>query len=109
MTYKITYLPVALKDLEEIIDYITINLKSPDAALDFITAFDESVSILELFPYSRRVYQPIKNLEYEYRLLPVKNYAVFYSVKEQTVEIHRVIYGKKNLSELIAHNPSEDS
>lgn|SRR5690606_15793816 len=109
MTYKVVYLPIALKDLREITDYITVNLNAPDAALDFIIAIEESVSILELFPYSRRVYQPIKQLEHEYRLLPVKNYAIFYTVNEQTVEIHRVIYGKRNLSELIAHNPSEDS
>ena len=109
MTYEVKYLPLAFKDLRAIIDYITINLKSPDAALDLITAIDESVSILELFPYSRRVYQPIKQMENEYRLLPVKNYAIFYTVKEETVEIHRVIYGKRNLSQLISHHPSEDS
>ncbi|MFZ5598240.1 MAG: type II toxin-antitoxin system RelE/ParE family toxin, partial [Bacillota bacterium] len=50
------------------------------------------------FPYSCRVYQPVKPLEHEYRILHVKNYAVFYTVKEQEklVEIFRVIYTKRD-------------
>ncbi|MDI6602216.1 MAG: type II toxin-antitoxin system RelE/ParE family toxin, partial [Thermoanaerobacteraceae bacterium] len=47
------------------------------------------------------VYYPEKSLENEYRVLPVKNYLVFYVVKEQVVEIHRVIYAKMDLSKVI--------
>lgn len=31
-------------------------------------------------------------LEYDYRMLSVENYIVFYVVLESSVEIHRVIY-----------------
>lgn len=109
MTFKVLYLPLALKDLREITDYLTLHLKSPDAALDLIIAIDESASVLELFPYSRRVYHTIGDSQYEYRLLPVKNYAVFYTVQEQVVEIHRVIYGKRDLSKFIKLNSPEGS
>lgn len=99
--YEIRYLPLARKDLTDITTYITDHLKAPNAAMDLLNALDESISRLEQFPYSCKVYQPIRELENEYRLLPVKNYAVFYVVKEKVVEIHRVVYAKMDLTKII--------
>ncbi len=99
--HKIRYLPLARRDLTEIIVYISDHLKSPKAAMDLLNSFDESISKLEQFPYMFRVYQPIKELENEYRLLPVNNYAVFYVVKENIVEIHRIVYAKMDLAKII--------
>ncbi|MDA8226676.1 MAG: hypothetical protein M0T74_03045 [Desulfitobacterium hafniense] len=58
-------------------------------------------SRLKQFPYSCKVFMTIKGLGNEYRLLPVKNYAVFYVVKEQVIEIHRVVYAKMDLAKVI--------
>lgn len=99
--FEIRYLPLARKDLTDATTYISDHLKAPKAAMDLLDALDKSISRLEQFPYSCKVYQPIKVLEDEYRLLPVKNYAVFYVVKEQIVEIHRIIYAKMNLIKVI--------
>ncbi|MEL7633420.1 MULTISPECIES: type II toxin-antitoxin system RelE/ParE family toxin [Sporomusa] len=99
--YEIKYLPLAQKDLADIITYIADHLKAAKAALDLLDTMDKSISRLEQFPYSCKVYQPIKILDGEYRLLPVKNYVVFYVVKEQVVEIHRIVYAKMDLSKLI--------
>lgn len=99
--YEIKYLPLARKDLSDITAYIADHLKAPKAALDLLNALDESISRLEQFPYSCKVYQPIRELENEYRLLPVKNYAIFYVVKEKVVEIHRVVYAKMDLTKII--------
>lgn len=73
--YKLKYLPLALTDLMDITDYIASTLKAPKAAADLLDSLDKSISRLEQFPYSCRGYQPIKSMENEYRLLPVKNYA----------------------------------
>jgi len=43
----------------------------------------------------------LKPIKTEYRVLTVKNYLVFYVVLEETIEIHRIIYRKRNLSQLI--------
>lgn len=99
--FEIRYLPLARQDLTAITTYIADYLKAPKAAIDLLDTLDQSISRLEQFPYSCKVYQPIKALEDEYRLLPVQNYAVFYVVKEQVVEIHRVVYAKMNLSKII--------
>ncbi|AST57123.1 plasmid stabilization protein [Thermoanaerobacterium thermosaccharolyticum] len=91
---------MASKDLSNIVSYIAAELKAPKAAIDLIDALDTSISRLAQFPYSCSVYQPEKSFDNEYRILPVKNYLVFYVVKEQVVEIHRVIYAKMDLSKL---------
>ncbi|BAQ10174.1 plasmid stabilization system [Bacillus sp. OxB-1] len=96
--YEIKYLPIAVDDLRAIADYITDTLKAPEAAMDLMDAIHKAVISIQQFPYSRRVYSPIQSLENEYRLLPVKNYAVFYTVKGQVVEIHRMIYAKRDLT-----------
>ena len=99
--YKLKYLPLAQKDLWNITNYIADNLKAPKAAMDFIDTLDNSISRLQQFPYSCKLYKPQESLETEYRLLPVKNYLVFYVVIENKVEIHRIIYAKINLEKFI--------
>jgi plasmid stabilization system protein ParE len=99
--HDIRYLPLASRDLSNIVSYVADELKAPNAAMDLINELDTFISRLAQFPYSCRVYQPEKSLKNEYRILPVKNYLVFYVVKEDVVEIHRVIYAKMNLTKII--------
>ncbi len=97
--YSLSFLPVASRDMSDVVNYIAETRLAPNAAIDLLDAMDESISLLQDFPCSRRVYHPVKPLEREYRVLNVKNYAVFYSVYEQEklVEICRVVYAKRNL------------
>ena len=92
--YSIQYLPLAKNDIAGIIAYIAATLKAPGAALDLLDSFDAAISGLREFPYAHRVYLPLRQLDGEYRMLPVKNYAVFYVVLEpqRTVEIRRILY-----------------
>lgn len=101
MKYEIKYLPLAYKDLSNIVFYIIDELKAPEAARNLIEELDISISRLTQFPYSCKVYMYDKLLDNEFRVLPVRNYLVFYVVKEKVVEIHRVIYSKMNLSKII--------
>lgn len=99
--YKLRYLPLAQKDLRDIISYIADTLKSPMAAMDLVDELDNSILRLIQFPYCCKVYQPVEPLEAEYRILRVKNYMVFYVVSEQEVEIHRIIYAKTDITNII--------
>ena len=99
--YKIRYLPVAQKDLHAIVLYFLDNLKSPQAAMNFIETFNECILRLQKYPYSCKLYQPQEPIESEYRFLSVKNYFVFYIVTENIVEIHRIIYARMDLEKLI--------
>jgi len=101
--YKINYLTIAKEDITGIILYISENLNAPKTAMDLLESLDTSISLLQDFPYDYKLFRTIKPLDEEYRLLPVKNYAVFYVVREheKIVEIHRVIYSKMNLNRII--------
>ncbi len=99
--YKIKYLPLAQNDLRNIVSYISDTLKAPRTAMHLVDALETSISRLAQFPYSCRVYQLIKPIEMEYRILSVKNYLVFYVVMDCEVEIHRIVYARINLAELI--------
>ena len=99
--YKLKYLPLAQKDLRDITSYIADNLKAPKAAMDLVDGLDSYIRRLQQFPYSCKVYQPIEPLEAEYRTLTVKNYLVLYVVTEHEVEIHRIVYAKMDIENLI--------
>lgn len=99
--HKLAYLPLARKDLQNITDYIADTLRNSQAALNFVNTLDSSLEQLKHFPYLGKSYQPMQSTELDYRMLPVKNYLVFYVVIDKTVEIHRVIYKKTDLPSVI--------
>ena len=99
--HKLKYLSLAREDLRNITNYISNNLKAQKAAMDFLDTLDDSISRLQQFPYSCKLYQGMEALDTEYRMMPVNNYLVFYVVTEHEVEIHRVIYAKMNIVNLI--------
>ena len=97
--YQLRYLPVAQDDLVEIFDYIAH--ESPARALSFVETLDKKIKPLEKRPLLGRVPRHSKLREYGYRVLIVDSYLVFYILREQTVEVHRVIHGSRNIDHLI--------
>lgn len=97
--YKIEYLPIARRDITNILTYISNQLNAPKAAMELLDEFDTKIAVLREFPYSHGIYRTIKPLKKEYRMLAVKRYAIFYIVKEQkqVVEIQRVMYAKSDM------------
>ena len=101
MIEEIKYLPSFYQELEAIVDYISITLEAPRAALNLVNELDIGIKKLKEFPNAHRLYRPIKPIKTQYRILTVGNYLVFYVVFEKYIEIHRMIYKKRNLSQLI--------
>lgn len=99
--YVLEFLPMFYDDLEGIVDYITIKLKNPDAADDLVeavfAAIDERLPIAESF----EPYQSSLEFRYTYYRIYVKNYIVFYVVRdddpeEKVMEVRRILYNKQN-------------
>lgn len=92
--YKVVYLPIACRQLEEEVAYIAENLCAPDAADDLLDAVDEAVRALSEMPYRHALYPLLFAMKREIRFIPIKNYNLFYVVNEdqKTVEIWRLIH-----------------
>ena len=98
---EIKYLPSFQQELNTIVEYITLTLEAPKAASNLLDELEKAIHNLRDFPLAHRLYHPIKPITTEYRVLTVKNYLVFYVVLGEIIEIHRIIYKKRNLSQLI--------
>jgi len=101
MIEEIKYLPVFQQELDAIVDYISITLEAPRAALNLVDELDTKIKELKRLPNANRLYRPIKPIKTQCRILTVKNYLVFYVVFNKHIEIHRIIYNKRNMSQLI--------
>jgi hypothetical protein len=62
--YKVEFLPIAKKDMDEIIYYVSNNLKNLSAARDLANSFMESVSSILVFPFGIPTYKTSKNNYY---------------------------------------------
>jgi toxin ParE1/3/4 len=95
----VKHLPPAQDDLISILDWIAKD--SPSRAVLFVDRLDERIGQLGRHPLLGRVPRNPKLREYGYRVLVVESYLVFYIVRGQTVEIHRLVHGARNLDHLI--------
>nr|WP_317398506.1 type II toxin-antitoxin system RelE/ParE family toxin [uncultured Gemmiger sp.] len=101
--YKLEYLPVARKDMLEIVQYISRKLQNPDAANRLAVELVNAAEGVLKFPYAAPAYHPIRPLKHEYRKILVKNYLMFYWVDEEKklVTIARVMYAKRDYGRLL--------
>lgn len=99
--YKIRYLPIAVQDLEDILDYIQTD--NPSAALNLIDTIDNSISKLSTHPYIGGIPKDSRLLRLGYRILIIKNYLAFYVVNESIneVEIRRVLLSRQKYEFLL--------
>jgi len=97
--FTLRYLPIAEEDLISILDWIAKD--SPSRALKFIYKLEEKIGKLEKFPLLGRIPRNLKLREYGYRVLVVESYLVFYIIRKNTVEVHRVIRASREIDKMI--------
>ena len=99
--YELKIFPLAQLDMEQIFDYIAVELCNPSAAMkqinDFEKAFENICIFPESCPYIKNEYVKDKSL----RKLVVNNYIAFYRFKNDEVQIVRVLYGMRNYESLL--------
>ena len=97
--YKVKIYPAAKQDLLDIVDYL--NTLSPDAALRYYDLLTEEIAGLSYMPERCPRPKDLALAAKGYRCLLVKNYLVFYVVDRDTVQIRRVLYGRRDYSSLL--------
>lgn len=101
--YKLEYLPAALRDMTEAVQYIAHTLQNPQAARELAEKWMQAGDALSRFPYANPVYLPPHPLDREYRKVLVSHYLMFYRVDEEKrlVTVVRVIYAKRDYPSLL--------
>ncbi|MCL2422088.1 MAG: type II toxin-antitoxin system RelE/ParE family toxin [Defluviitaleaceae bacterium] len=94
--YKYEFSPLAVDDLTEIFEYIALASSSIQIAENLIDEMQTAVENLCDFPFSHPLVKDSILRKKGYRLLVVKNYNIFYVVKEKRIIIRRVLHGKRN-------------
>ncbi len=88
----------AEKQIQEIINYITHELKAPEAALLLLDALEDSFISLTHFPQRVALVEEMPWHTKGIHRLPVKNFLVYFWVDEDNRRVHitAVIYGKRD-------------
>lgn len=86
----------AVRDLEEICAYIALD--SEIYASVFAKKIVENIESLAAFPFSGRIVPEMRNEMIREKI--ITNYRIIYRLKEDTIEIVRIIHNARQLSEL---------
>ena len=99
--YKVKYLPLALDDLKSIVKYIAYTLDAPRTVEKFLVKFDKEILKIESNPFRCPVYYSPEKLKYEYRVLHIDNYSLFFTIDNKYIEVHRVIHSKRDIVNIL--------
>ena len=101
--YKLEFLPIAKKDMDDIIYYISNNLKNKTAAISLSKCFINAANSILEFPYGLSEYKPTSKLNNVYRSIRIKNFLMFYTIneKKKIITIVRVLYQKMDITSIL--------
>jgi plasmid stabilization system protein ParE len=99
--YRLRYLPLFEQDLAGAKDYIAITLQNPSAANRLVEETETAIQDRLLAPVSFKAYRSKKDRKYPYYRIHVKNYTVFYVVIDNTMEVRRFMYSRRDIDNLI--------
>lgn len=99
--YTIEYSKEARQDLIDINRYIKYNLQEPAIAQKLISKIKTELDKLKNDPEIFSIIDDDFIKKLEIRKLIVDNYIVFYRIKNNNIQIVRVMYGKRNWINLL--------
>lgn len=99
--YEIKYLPTFISQFNDILYYITYELKNKIAAENFYNEVVKQIELRREAPESYEVFKILKKGKIKYYKINVKKYTIFYVVKDNIMEIRRIYYSQRNFDNLI--------
>ena len=99
--YKLRFISLFEDDLNSITDYLSEALQNQTAADALVD--DVQQAIHKRLPYAESFehYHSLKKREYPYYRIYVKNYTVYYVVIGDVMEVRRILYSRRAVSEEI--------
>ena len=100
-TYQLRYLPLFYEDMAEVVDYISNDLQNPTAAMKLIDLTEQAILKRLNNPLSFQPIQSKRKRKYPYYRINVNNYAVFYVVIDDLMEVRRFLYSRRDIQSII--------
>ena len=100
-SHKLTFLPLFEENLLKVTDYITNTLQNPSASHRLVDDIELAIVKRLERPFSFAPYQSSKIRNHPYYRINVRNFSIFYVVIDDTMEVRRLLYSKRNIDELI--------
>ncbi len=99
--YNIEYSKESKQDLIGIKQYIKYNLQEPETAQKLILKIRSEINNLKHNPEINSIIDDDLIKKIEIRKLIVNNYIIFYRIKNNNIEIVRIMYGRRNWINLL--------
>ena len=99
--YNIEYSMEARQDLLDIKKYIKYNLEEANTAKKLISEIKTTIGKLKNNSHKHAIIDNDIIKKFEIRKVIVDNYIIFYRVKYDSVQIVRILYGKRNWLDLL--------
>ena len=90
--YKVEITKEALQDMEDIYNYIALELLSPENAMGQYNRIADEILTLDTFPQRYRIMDSEPEKRMELRRMIVDNYSVFYTIRADKVIVTDVLY-----------------
>lgn len=103
MRYKVIIDPQAKLDLKEIFVYIALN-DSIQSANRLLDALEETCYKLEKYPERGHIPPELKTTGIKnYLGIHYKSYRIIYEIEKNSIYIHSVIDGRRNIQEILSN------
>lgn len=101
--YEIYVSERAQKDLQKIVDYLSLQLLEPSISKNIMAKIDTAILGLQDMPQRYSLVSDKSIKKAGIRKLVVKNYIVFFKIYEEKkrVGIVRILYGRRNWQKMI--------
>ena len=96
--YDIKFTELFYYDLNSIINYIKYELGNTIAAYNLLDEVIQKVYKRSENPESYEIYYSTRKRHVTYYRIYVKNYTIFYVIKENTMEVRRILYSRRNIN-----------
>ena len=96
--YVVRITDKAMADMEEIYNYIAIQLQAPENAMGQYNRIAEAIEGLNVFPERVKLVEPELERIMGLRQLVIDNYSVFYVTENMDVIVTRVLYSAMDIS-----------
>ena len=96
--YKICFTRECKREMDDIYNYISKRLYSPNSAKALMKTVEKAIYNLKEMPELHNIIKRYDGLDMEFRRIVIKNYIILYTISEEDkiVNIVHMYYGKSN-------------